>query len=257
MKNKSIYIFTTLLLIAQFISAQQKLQFRIGIGNGKPFSSEKHIYSTQENPNVIFGNTVVSGRQIKKVFNRVFSNPQIVYMLEYKINKSNLIGFGLQHGRTELLVINPNGSTATGGGTLRKIGFEYVRTLKINEIIKTNNQKLNRLYCSFLVGIFSVHHKYNDYGTGKIISVSKDLFGNSIDSTTSDGFILNNHGIITSLGVRFGLFNKRNKEKLSFTFLYDYGFTNLWQLNSYSYFNYLNEHINTTQVSRGSQFKIW
>lgn len=250
-------ILIILFLVTKIATAQNKLQLRVSLGNGKPFSSENHVYSNLENPYVIFDKYIQSGRKVKKVFNRLFSYPQLDYMLEYKINKSNTIGFGIQHGATELLVINKKNATNTKGGALKKIGFEYTKTFNVSNLLNTKNGKSSRLYCSFIVGVFSVNHTYNNYDNNPKLEIYKDINGNTTDSSVDKAFVLNNHGIIASAGLRIGKLNKKNNERFSITFLYDHGFTNLWQFNTFSFSNYLNDYVNTTQVARGSQFKIY
>jgi ribosome biogenesis protein Nip4 len=186
-------------------------------------------------------------------------------MLEYKWDKHNTIGIGLQKGRTELSsnIYTENGtfvSSDVSGATINKWGLEYSRQFYVADYDGSNNG-LNRVHFSLLAGAFWVRHRYNNYendGKSPFTFLSKDSIGNTIDSATASSRLLVPNGFIVSLGFRVGLLSKvKKKEKLSVTFLYDHGFVTLWEKNHYYYHNYLNDFTIATMTSRGNQFKVY
>ena len=250
--KRSVLVILLLIISKLNIVAQKKLQLRISLGNGKPFYSNGIIYSNINSPNVQFGKY---NNSYNRVFNRILSNPQIGYMLEYKIDSKNTLGFGLQMGRTELNFTS-NKYISSDGAPLKKIGIEYTRTRYFSDLAskKTNS---GRYYFSVIGSLSLVNHTYNYYENGIGPFTLIDQNGNTTDSLTDKLFPINKHGFIGSVGFRIGKLNKKGNEKFSLTIQYDHGFTKLWQKNTNTYFNYLTDYTIATQVARGSQLKIY
>jgi hypothetical protein len=259
--KKNIIIQILLVFISNIILAQKNINLRLSLGNGKPFASKYNSTNTNlpSKVNVLFGH----GNPNSTFANRVLNNLQAGVMVEYK-NKNNIISVGIVNGRTELMVstnyvdttksLNYFGASMSSA-TLKKYGIEYTHDFKVNKF--TNNKILKGCIISPNIGCFFADHSYVDYNSAKLGFVTKDEFGVTTDSSMNTKTVFNKYGFILSAGIRIGKLNKNNKEKYSITFLYDKGFVKLWQLNDFNYFNYLQDHINTTQYTRGSQFKIY
>jgi hypothetical protein len=251
----------SILLCTQHAFSQKQLQLRLSWGNGKPWPYKNTVLRSPNSRTTEKFNSLYRAG----ISNRLFNNPQYGIMLEYKWDKNNTIGIGLQKGRTEVsaIIYSENGtfagSTATGA-TLNKWGLEYSRQFYMADYNGSNNG-LNRVHFSLLAGAFWVRHRYNNYendGMSPVTFLSKDSLGNTRDSTTSSARLLVPNGFIISVGFRVGLLSKvKKKEKLSVTFSYDHGFVTLWEQNYYHYHNYLKDFTIAKMTSRGNQFKVY
>ena len=260
MKHTLIFLSIFFSLIYNNSLNAQKLQLRISLGNGKPYSTDRQINTTLPNAKITFDRSYES-RTLKKLSERVFVYPQIGLMLDYIFDNSNVISFGIMGGRSELQAmvnrrpdITKIGSYNSDGGGLRMLGLEYSRKLSFLKSQKgfLKNRHLFYLY----TGIFLVSHDHNNYDSGPIIFVTKDTNGNTIDSSTSKSIVLHKYGGVIPLGIRYSYFNKKQIEKFSFSIKYDYGLVKLWQSIYYNYYAYKTEHIITSMISKGSQLKI-
>jgi len=237
-------LFTTM---ATFNCAAQMIQLRPSLGNGKPFSVNHRIAESKIGYNLVTFDKYYGG----KFDNRVLQLPQAGLMLEYKVNPQHTIGLGIMAGRTELNYITNAAegaylSARSSAATIKKIGVEYTYTKDIG------NFKI-----SPVVGAFLISHDYNNYGCCPIIFTNQDNAGYTIDSSTSTELKITQNGLMASLGLRLAMNNKSGKESVSVTFLYDHGFTNLWQATSFYYYNYLQDYTNASSSARGSQFKVY
>lgn len=265
---KIIKLILLLTILFKTTKSQNRLDISFSLGNGKPFAYKNSVRKS-ENSNTSESFNKAYGNRTKRLGfdleNRVFNLPQYGIMLEYKLDRYNTIGVGLQKGRTEIIsVITPSnslvGANDQTGATLNKWGIEYTRKFFLSNYVGTNS-KLSRLHFSLLAGAFWVRHRYNNYendGMNAITFINKDSLGNTVDSTTSNAKLILPNGFIMSIGLRVGLLTKKKKlERLSLTVSYDQGFIPLWEENLYYFHNYLKDYTITTSNTRGSQFKIY
>jgi hypothetical protein len=258
--QKLILVLVFMLCITQSYS-QHKLMLRPSLGNGKAFTTNQEFKTNATYLKILFDKYQGVGR-FPGLGNRILQNPQIGFMLEYSINKNNVIGFGWVKGRTDadFRISFDGGNYWSGSGVgsnINKTGLEYTRNFFLKDYTKLIHSKLNRLFFSALVGASIVNHRFNNYECCHTTFVKKDNAGNTIDSSTSKSEFLNYHGLIVTSSIRVGVLNKKLIEKLSITFSYDYGFHPLRRYSDYTYYNYLSEFYTVSMVTRGSQFKIY
>jgi hypothetical protein len=192
------------------------------------------------------------------------TNFQIGLMFEYVFHKHHSIGIGFMTGATEskftTYINDPKVPliyvTNSNSGKYMKQGLEYTYTFHAGDIQHGKHKLLSRFNMSLLAGMFLINNQITNY-TPTITSIYQDSQMNTIDSVTSPSTTLRDRGFMVSGGIRLAYLSRKQKEKLSITFLYDHGFNNLVLFESHVYFNYLNNYLIGQQISNGSQIKLY
>ncbi len=258
-------IFLTSLIILFYIGescAQKKIQIRPSLGWAKGYNAQyKVITNTNSQDNWLENKTkYVYNRE--RYTDRLFDF-QIGLMLEYEINKHHTLGIGFMTGGTESNFTTHLKDTITrllyytsgSRGRYIKQGIEYTFTQNIGDFIKSKNNFLNKISISLLFGAFITNNASgydNDF-----ITLVKDNHNNTVDSLLSPATVINDRGWMISGGLRFSYLNKKHKEKISISLLYDHGLSEMVLFEHKTYFNYLNNYIIGQQLSKGSQLKLY
>lgn len=263
---KTLKLIFSILILYSNLNAQNKFTLRPSLGNGRAFNFSEIVYRSEQNP---YFNHSFNRRDFNNAFpfsssflSTIISSPQVGFMAEYKISPISTLGVGIMKGRTEgfhFISIdsgfskgNKFGDHWVAGPT--KIGIEYTYSIPINKHFSKINI-LKKLQFSLLLGAFYLDN--NQYGHDEIFTDVSHNNNVTVDSLVKTSANLNSHGFMLSGGIQLGILNKKKVEKISITFLYDQGLTNLEENRYETYYSYLTQYMKGVQIARGTQLKIY
>jgi hypothetical protein len=254
MKNK--ICLTVFMVISIQSIGQRKLIFRPNIGLAKKYNQPVQVSksNTSDNLQVSFDS---DGNPLD-----VWFPPQLGFMLEYQFYKKHTIGFGIgEVGVSHFFnLVEKDSFKSFGTSTIeyfagKKIGVEYTYCLVFPDKNKAYNEITNKFNASFIFGVHWAKLSSGTYGNQpSYLAINGSV---TTDSGVAINQLINQNNIIISPAFRIAYKNNRNIEKLSMTFMYDYGIKNMVLFQRDGYYENLSKSYQSSQIASGSQLKIY